>query len=626
VPPAGSVTNAKLADMPEATVKGRLPGAGSGAPQDLTPVQARTTIQWLETVVTPSMSRSDIQNIIDAAPSGASIVFQPGDYVFTSALLLSGTSQDRTKLRFRGPGARLILADGVASQNVAEITSGEGYDIQDIEFVGNKGTVTTPGTDLSYRYFNGLYVGATAGKTLKNVRVSGCTFRNVPYSGMMVGSGPVDAGNLLPGIDGFTAFGNKFIGNEVGVSGGAQRNVTYTGNDFFENDIYGILIDKGSRDFTIANNTIKNLSTAGSINACIFVYDATRGTISGNACRNGKSGIVVSTGSDFVTVDGNTVADPTANGISVVNSDYFGIVGNVVTGAGNYGIFAGSDATQGTVSGNVVDRCSFDGIALNSISSITIAANTSNRNNGSGIRLISCAGIVVQSNICLNNNWFNAAAEASGIRCSGTTNSVFVGNRCIDTQVSKTQRYGYREDGASGNNALIGNRLGGNLTGDLLLADTTTTVMGAPGSQPYLTQGLGSNAAPTYSFAADADTGMFGKGGDLLGFATGGVQQFEIHPNANATDWIAVFGGINTVSGAPLLVPRGATTNCSLRIQSRGTGSTLQIQSSSGNIGFFGLAPGVAKQTVTGSRGGNAALASLLTALAAYGLITDSTS
>jgi hypothetical protein len=43
-----------------------------------------------------------------------------------------------------------------------------------------------------------------------------------------------------------------------------------------------------------------------------------------------------------------------------------------------------------------------------------------------------------------------------------------------------------------------------------------------------------------------------------------------------------------------------------------------------GNVGFQGTAP-IAKPTVTGSRGGNAALASLLTSLANYGLITDST-
>lgn len=42
-------------------------------------------------------------------------------------------------------------------------------------------------------------------------------------------------------------------------------------------------------------------------------------------------------------------------------------------------------------------------------------------------------------------------------------------------------------------------------------------------------------------------------------------------------------------------------------------------------LGVFNTSP-TTKQTVTGSRGGNAALASLLTALAAYGLITDSSS
>jgi hypothetical protein len=44
-----------------------------------------------------------------------------------------------------------------------------------------------------------------------------------------------------------------------------------------------------------------------------------------------------------------------------------------------------------------------------------------------------------------------------------------------------------------------------------------------------------------------------------------------------------------------------------------------------GNIGFYGTTP-IAKPAPTGSRGGNAALASLLTALANLGLITDSTS
>jgi len=51
-------------------------------------------------------------------------------------------------------------------------------------------------------------------------------------------------------------------------------------------------------------------------------------------------------------------------------------------------------------------------------------------------------------------------------------------------------------------------------------------------------------------------------------------------------------------------------------------GDALKVD---GDIGFFGHAP-AAKPAVTGSRGGNAALASLLTALAGLGLLTDSTS
>lgn len=46
------------------------------------------------------------------------------------------------------------------------------------------------------------------------------------------------------------------------------------------------------------------------------------------------------------------------------------------------------------------------------------------------------------------------------------------------------------------------------------------------------------------------------------------------------------------------------------------------LDGTANQIGFYGAAP-AAKQTVSGSRGGNAALASLLTALATYGLVTD---
>ena len=55
------------------------------------------------------------------------------------------------------------------------------------------------------------------------------------------------------------------------------------------------------------------------------------------------------------------------------------------------------------------------------------------------------------------------------------------------------------------------------------------------------------------------------------------------------------------------------------------SGGARHIEIDSTGIGVFGAAP-IAKPTVSGSRGGNAALASALTALANLGWITDSTS
>jgi hypothetical protein len=77
-------------------------------------------------------------------------------------------------------------------------------------------------------------------------------------------------------------------------------------------------------------------------------------------------------------------------------------------------------------------------------------------------------------------------------------------------------------------------------------------------------------------------------------------------------------GGL--IAGAPIAVSRstgGVTMSNGLTISAGGFGVT-------GNMGFNGAAR-MSKPAIAGSRGGNAALASLLTQLAAYGLITDST-
>lgn len=95
------------------------------------------------------------------------------------------------------------------------------------------------------------------------------------------------------------------------------------------------------------------------------------------------------------------------------------------------------------------------------------------------------------------------------------------------------------------------------------------------------------------------------------------------------------FGGQAWASGTGALIvgAEGAATDISISLRSKGAGSVglgdatgaSKIAAGSSGIAFFGGALS-AKLTISGSRGGNVALADLLSKLATYGLITDGTS
>ena len=142
---------------------------------------------------------------------------------------------------------------------------------------------------------------------------------------------------------------------------------------------------------------------------------------------------------------------------------------------------------------------------------------------------------------------------------------------------------------------IISGRAAVSQTADLLTlfaSDGTTPLFRATSGGTVIATGQGSFAGaltatiaqlstrglvgtPAFTFTNDLDCGMWSPGTNLLAFSTAGAERMR-------------FGA-------------------------------------AGETGFFGSA-GTAKPTVTGSRGGNAALASLLTALAGLGLLTDSSS
>lgn len=96
-----------------------------------------------------------------------------------------------------------------------------------------------------------------------------------------------------------------------------------------------------------------------------------------------------------------------------------------------------------------------------------------------------------------------------------------------------------------------------------------------------------------------------------LHVANGSDDNVRLSNNAGNT-W-----GLNLNSGGDFRINRVSGSG----IANIGAGSPVTIP---GNVGFQGTSP-IAKPTVTGSRVSNPALASLLTALANYGLITNST-
>lgn len=196
---------------------------------------------------------------------------------------------------------------------------------------------------------------------------------------------------------------------------------------------------------------------------------------------------------------------------------------------------------------------------------------------------------------------------------------------------------------------------------------------------PRIVTSEGSAAAPAFVCPSDADTGLWwAPSGKALLWGVDGVRTFSLSsggPNchgfgtppalsayrANGTEesptvagdtailfqfsgygydgaaYVASPGLRFYVDGTPSIgiVPGGikflARNDSGVQLEAltiRATGTTeirLGLAHQGSTLGFFNTTP-TTKPTITGSRGGNAALADLLTKLAGLGLLTDSTS
>lgn len=142
---------------------------------------------------------------------------------------------------------------------------------------------------------------------------------------------------------------------------------------------------------------------------------------------------------------------------------------------------------------------------------------------------------------------------------------------------------------------------------------TSSGLINFPGSGELTTSGGGSLSlnTSTIKYGISGSTTSIQPANNTTNGATGDQTIFSA---MDCTGTTSTGGDLIVASGT------GTTANGSVKINS---GSTTRIQANGTGLGFFNATP-IAKPTVTGAKGGNAALASLLTQLVSLGLITDS--
>ncbi len=171
------------------------------------------------------------------------------------------------------------------------------------------------------------------------------------------------------------------------------------------------------------------------------------------------------------------------------------------------------------------------------------------------------------------------------------------------------------------------NAEGGALDG----AAITTTVTGSgnvvKATGPTVTTLTVSSGVTTLAGGLDVDGSATGfSGGEIRYTDTGTGRDYGLVSLGSGA--AAFYFQHRTASNTGFWVWGNGTDGATQRMRLGATGDlTIEgdIDHNGTEIGFYGTAP-AAKPTVTGSRGANAALASLLTGLAGLGLLTDSSS
>jgi hypothetical protein len=277
--------------------------------------------------------------------------------------------------------------------------------------------------------------------------------------------------------------------------------------------------------------------------------------------------------------------------------------------ASPYGILAGALADELIVTSNYFETCATSPISLPT--AVRAAARVRD-NVFSG-----CTDTVGDTNLEIKG--IVSATPAIGIDGAATN------NRTIQWTTADAKRWSLYTNGTAESGSDVGSDFVVNRYNDAgTFQDSPLTITRSTGVVS-LTQNLALAKSAKFSgvvgtAAAITVDGAAGQN-RILEWQSATSTRFKVYVNGTAE------GGSNagsdfainsyTDAGAFLATPLTVTRSSGI--------TTLTSAKITGNIGFYGTTP-AAKPAITGSRSANAALADLLTKLAALGLITDSTS
>lgn len=475
------------------------------------------------------------------------------------------------------------------------------------------------------------------------------------YNFILRSSGNSMTGN---GNVGTFAYGNQVYGNTIIDSD--RMGIEDYGN--IENShIYGNHIENTTempisvvgRQYTVEGNTIIDFGTYG-----IEVSGGAGSFISGNMIRQTTTGSYYHTGLGIIV---NAMGTGTAlGGGAVVENNLIRDVGTGIDMRNHHGqsrvahnVVIDAEAVGVNMDGtNPATRTTVDGNTIIFNTELTVA-----RGVRYGIQIISANGAYEGSSII--NNHIRYVMSGTNAAESGASTEMFVSMGCSNLLISGNtfDTNGYVDGGGnpikvsgfgSGktNLRIMNNdfRGGAQYTTSMFtntsVTDYGNTVANQSHAIGFYRAGVGLSSSDIFQWRNSSDTVLAkitsaggietsgtSKIGSQLNLAdTAGTVTWQIDPDAytgansfrlmdgSGTNWIRI-------SRTGSITPSNA-----IHFMAGGIANLyVGYSSTTPTLGFFGTSP-IAKPTVTGSRGGNAALASLITALANLGLVVDSTS